>query len=125
MTDGCLNCGKPLGSRTVLCYACESDGVDVADVIEVDDDVYDRLEQYFIIASTRCSNCGDMHGVVTVDGETYTAGDFGIETETEWQERLDEKEAWMRENRETVEVALRLLEHEWPQSVAAVRTHVL
>ncbi|MFW6382939.1 MAG: hypothetical protein ACOCZD_02755, partial [Haloferacaceae archaeon] len=125
VTDGCLNCGKPLGNRTALCYACESAGVDAEEVVDVEADVHDRLERYFVLASTRCSNCGDMHGVVTVDGETYTAADFGIETEAEWRRRLDEEEAWIRENRRAVEPALRLLERDWPRSVAAVRTHVL
>lgn len=125
MTDRCLHCGTPLGSRTALCYACESDGIGVEDVVDVAEDVYDRVERYFVLASTRCANCGDMHGVVTVDGREYTAADFGIATEEEWTEKLDEEEAWMRENREAVEPALRLLERDWPRSVEAVRTHVL
>ncbi|MEF8780853.1 MAG: hypothetical protein V5A46_09275 [Haloferacaceae archaeon] len=125
MTDRCLHCGKPLGNRTALCYSCESDGVDAADLESVDEDVYDRVERYFVVASLRCSNCGEMHGVVTVDGETFAPGDFGIGSEDDWRRRLDEAEEWMRENREAVEPALRLLERDWPKSVEAVRTRVL
>ena len=125
MTDGCLHCGKPLGNRTALCFTCESDGIAVEDVVDVDEGVYDRLEQYFVLASTRCSNCGDLHGVVTVDGETYTAADFGIETEAEWRRQMDEAEAWIDDHREAVEPALRLLERDWPRSVEAVRSQVL
>lgn len=99
--------------------------MDVADVESVDEEVYDRVERYFVVASLRCSNCGDMHGVVTVDGETYTPADFGIASEEEWRRRLDGAEEWMRENREAVVPALRLLERDWPKSVEAVRTHVL
>ncbi|SFS46079.1 hypothetical protein [Halostagnicola kamekurae] len=89
------------------------------------DSVAKRLERYFIIASTRCSNCGDVHSTVTVDGDAYTAADFGIDSQAEWSETLDEEEAWMRANPAAVEAALGALEDDWPHSVAAVRNHVL
>ncbi len=125
MANSCLNCGKPLGSRTTLCYDCDSEGEEPTPPDETDDEVVERLERYFVIASTRCSNCGDIHGTVTVDGETYTAADFEIESREEWSDRLDEEEAWMQENRTAVEAVLVDLEDDWPHSVAALRNHVL
>ncbi|GAB7019511.1 hypothetical protein [Halostagnicola bangensis] len=125
MVNSCLNCGKPLGSRTTLCHDCESADEKPTPPEGIDDSVVDRLERYFIIASTRCSSCGDIHGTVPVDGDTYTAADFEIDSRAEWSDRLDEEEAWMRENRTTVEAALVELEDDWPHSVAALRSHVL
>lgn len=125
MGESCLNCGKPLGSRTTLCHDCAAKGIDPRSLVAVDEGVIERLERYFIVSSTKCSNCEEIHGTVTVDGESYTAADFGIETIEEWDLEMDKEETWLRENREAVEDALALLEDDWPRSVAAVREHVL
>ncbi len=103
---GCLHCGKPLGGRLFLCYGCHSDGVDPVDIADPDPAVVDRVEEYFLVASVRCSDCGDLHGTVTHDGTEYTAEDFGIDSLDEWQRELDVEEAWMREHTEAVEHAL-------------------
>jgi hypothetical protein len=121
----CLHCGKPLGSTTTLCYDCRTDGVDPGDVVEIDDEVVDRLERYFVVSSTKCANCGGLHGTVTIDGDSYTAGDFGIESIEDWNETMDDHEAWIRDNPDRVRAALTRLEAEWPHTVAAVRDHVL
>ena len=125
MGDTCLNCGKPLGGRTALCYGCESEGLDPEELVDVDESVRERIERYFVVASVKCSECGDLHGTVTVDGETYTAADFGIDSLEEWKLEMEKEEVWMRENREAVEAALPLFESEWPRTVEAVRTSVL
>jgi hypothetical protein len=62
---------------------------------------------------------------VTVDGETYTADDFGIDSVEEWTLEMDREEAWIRERESAVQHALVALEDEWPETVAAVREHVL
>lgn len=124
MGNDCLHCGKPLGTRTTLCHQCGSAGVDVS-TGDVDVSVRDRVERYPILASVRCSSCGEIHGTVTVDGEEYTAADFGVESTAEWETEMDERERWLRENREAVEAVLPSLESEWPQSVSALRSHVL
>lgn len=98
MSVKCLACGKPLESATELCYSCEQDGIVIGDVIEVDESVVDRVERYFIVSSIRCANCGDLHGAVTLDGKTYTADDFGIETGDEWELEMDKEEEWLRDN---------------------------
>ncbi|MXV61645.1 hypothetical protein GS429_06120 [Natronorubrum sp. JWXQ-INN-674] len=125
MGKTCLNCGKPLGSHTTLCHGCEADGVDPASITDVEETVLERLERYFIVSSTKCADCDDLHGTVTIDGESYTAADFGIESLEEWSLEMDAEEDWMRANRETVRAALPRLEDDWPRSVAAVRQHVL
>ena len=124
MTGRCLNCGKPLGNRTKLCYGCESEGVDPTAVVQVDDAVRERVERYFVVSSVKCSNCDEIHGTVTFDGEGYTAEDFGIETVEEWEREMEKEEDWIRDNREEVEAVLPFLEEEWPRTVEAVRTHV-
>ena len=121
----CLNCGKPLGNRSTLCYGCESDGVDPTELMTIDDDVLDRLERYFIVSSTKCSDCGELHTSVSAGDETYTADDFGIDSIEEWELEMDKEEEWVRENQPTVEKALVHLEDEWPQSVDAVRETLL
>lgn len=121
----CLHCGKPLGNTTAICHDCRSGGVEPTEVIDVEEAVVERLERYFIVSSTRCANCGDLHGTVTVDGTTYTAADFDIGSIEEWHEEMDDAETWMRAEEETVRAALALLEDEWPRSVRAVRNHVL
>lgn len=122
MSVKCLACGKPLGSATELCHSCEQDGITLEDVIEVDESVVERVERYFIVSSIRCSNCGDLHGEVTVDGETYTADDFGIETGYEWELEMDKEEEWLRDNARAVRAILPRFESEWPQTVYAIRT---
>ena len=125
MDEHCLNCGKPLGSRTALCYGCESEGVTLEEAVDVDEALRERVERYFIVASVKCAECEKLHGTVTVDGDEYTAADFGIESLDEWELEMDKEERWMRENRREVKAALAVLEDEWPRSVSAVRTHVL
>lgn len=125
MAGTCLNCGKPLGSRTTLCYSCESAGIDPAAVVDVDEGVLERLERYFIVSSTKCADCDELHGTVTVDGDSYTAADFGIESREEWELEMDTEERWMAENRDVLEPALSSLEDDWPRSVAAVRRRLL
>ncbi|WP_207587248.1 hypothetical protein [Halomontanus rarus] len=125
MAGTCLNCGKPLGSRTTLCYSCESAGIDPATVVDVDEDVLERLERYFIVSSTKCADCDELHGAVTVDGDSYTAADFGIESLEEWELEMDKEECWMAENRDVLEPALSSLEDDWPRSVSAVRRRLL
>jgi hypothetical protein len=125
MTGTCLSCGKPLGNRNGLCYGCERDGVDVADVVDVDDAVRERVERYFVVSSLRCADCGELHTTVTVDGESYTADDFGIDSVEEWELELDKEEAWLRENERAVRAATLELDDEWPQTARAVREHVL
>jgi hypothetical protein len=122
---GCLHCGKPLGGRLFLCYGCHSDGIDPVDIVDPDPTVVDRVEEYFLVASVRCSECGDLHGTVTHDGTEYTAEDFGIDSLDEWQRELDTEEAWMREHTEAVEHALPTLAEEWPHPVDALRSTVL
>ena len=92
---------------------------------DIDDTVKDRLERYFIISSTKCSQCNELHTTVTVDGNEYTAADFGIDSLEEWELEMDKEEAWIREQSHAVEPVLPVLEDEWPQTVAAVRTHIL
>lgn len=121
----CQNCGKPLGSRTTLCYDCVSDGVDRDAVVDARQGVHDRLERYFVVSSTKCVECSGLHATVTIDGESHTAADFGIESVDEWEREMAAEEAWIRENRTEVEAALDSLEDDWPQTVAAVREHVL
>lgn len=125
MAESCLCCGNPLGARTTLCDDCESDGVEPADVIDVDDEIVDRVEEYVIVSSTKCAECNGLHGTVTVDGDSYTAADFGLDSLEDWREEMDEREAWLRSHADAVERALVLLETEWPESVRAIRTHVL
>ncbi|MFC7165273.1 hypothetical protein [Halospeciosus flavus] len=125
MSSTCLNCGKPLGSGTALCYTCESDGVTLDDVVDVDDDVRERVERYFLVAATKCHNCEELHDSVTLDGETYTASDFDLSTLDEWDEEMETEEAWMQENRDAIEDALTVLEGEWPEATDAVRADVL
>lgn len=127
MSD-CLHCGKPLGTRSLLCYACEADGLspdDIGDADAVDTAVLERVERYFIVAAVKCPDCEEPHGRVTVDGEQYTAADFGIESLEEWRTELDAEESWMREHRRAVEATLPVLAAAWPQSVATLRTTVL
>lgn len=121
----CVHCGKPLGSDTMLCFSCRSEGIVPEAVVDVDNAVRERVERYFIIAAVRCAECGEIHGTVTVDGTEHTAADFGIESVEQWQRELDKEEAWMRDNREAVNAALFSLAEEWPQSVTAVRETVL
>ncbi|MDY6765228.1 MAG: hypothetical protein SV377_06030 [Halobacteria archaeon] len=125
MAPKCLSCGKPLGSSVGLCYSCEQEGADIRDFIDVDDQVKDRVERYFTIASVRCSRCGDLHGEVNLDGEIYTASSFGIDSVEEWELEMDKEEEWIRENEDGVRQALYLLEEDWPHSVKAVRDQVL
>lgn len=93
--------------------------------MDVDDDVLERLERYFIVSSTKCSDCDELHGTVTVDGDSYTAADFGIESLEEWELEMDKEESWMVDNRAVLEPALSSLEDDWPRSVAAVRRRML
>ncbi|ADB62007.1 hypothetical protein Htur_3142 [Haloterrigena turkmenica DSM 5511] len=125
MSERCLHCGKPLGGRTALCYGCESDGIEPADVVNVDAEITERVEEYVIVSATNCAECDALHGTVTVDGHSYTAADFGLESLEDWREELDEREAWLRAHADAVERALVLLEAEWPESVQAIRDHVL
>lgn len=125
MSTSCLNCGKPLGSGTALCYTCESDGVTLESVVDVDEDVRERVERYFLVSATKCRNCEELHGSATLDGEQYTAADFDLETLDAWDAEMASEEAWMQENRDAVETALPVLEGEWPEAVEAVRADVL
>lgn len=125
MGRSCLNCGKPLGSRSALCHSCASVGVDPEAVTDVDEEVLERLERYFVVSAIKCANCDELHGTVTVDGESYTADTFGLESLAEWEREMDAEEAWIRDHRDQVAAALVRLEGEWPHSVAAVRQHVL
>lgn len=121
----CLNCGKPLGSRATLCHGCESEGISPEEVVDVDEAIKERVERYFVVSSTKCAECDELHGTVTVDEEQYTAEDFGIESLEEWELEMDKEESWMRENRREVETVLPFLEEDWPRSVTALRNHVL
>lgn len=114
----CLECGSPLGSSTGLCYSCQSSGVELSDV---DEEIVDRIERYCIIASVRCSNCGEVHGKVEYNGKEYTADDFGIESEEEWQLEMDKEEEWISKNQEEVQRALIEIESEWPRTVDTIR----
>lgn len=121
----CVACGKPLGGQTGLCYACQQDGEELAAYIEVADEIVDRVERYFMIASVRCANCGELHTTVTVDNETYTAETFGIDSVEEWELEMAKEEEWLRENEAAVRKALHQLEDEWPQSVQTCRETIL
>lgn len=125
MSSNCLACGKPLGGQTGLCYSCQQEGETVEDYVIVDDDVIDRIERYFIVSSVRCANCGDLHTSVTVDGETFTADSFGIESVEEWQLEMEKEEDWLENNESAVRKALHHLEDEWPESVHACRNAIL
>lgn len=125
MTRSCLSCGKPLGGATVLCTSCKQDGVSIAECVDVDDTVHDRVERYFVVSSLRCPDCDDIHGAVTLDGETYTVDDFAIESIQEWELEMEKEEEWIEENPQKVQVVLPTLESEWPHTVTAVRTRLL
>lgn len=121
----CLECGKPLGNRTTLCYACRAAGVEIEDAIDIDPAIEERIERFLIVSSIRCADCGDIHGSVTVDGETYTAEAFGIDTIEAWELEMDKEREWIRENESTVAPALQLFEDEWPRTIAAIREAIL
>lgn len=125
MAPNCVACGKPLGASSGLCHSCRSDGVALDDELTVDESVKERVERYFVVSSVRCSECGDIHGEVTVGEEAYTADDFGIESVEDWELEMDKEEEWLAQNEEAVREALPVLEPDWPRTVDAVRTHVL
>lgn len=122
MSVKCLACGKPLGSSTELCHLCKKDGITLEDVVEVDESDVKRVERYFLVSSIRCANCGGLHGEVTVEDETYTAADFGIETEHDWELEMDKEEEWLQNNARVVRAVLPRFESEWPQTVYTLRT---
>ena len=125
MARNCLNCGSPLGSQAELCYTCQQDGIQLEDVLTINEDVRDRVERYFIIASIKCADCGSLHVEVEANGQTYTADDFAIETPSDWELEMEKEEDWVADNREAVSHALYALEDEWPQTTAAVRQTLL
>lgn len=125
MAEHCLACGKPLGGRTTLCYSCEQDGMTIEAVIDIDESIRDRVERFFVVSSIRCSDCGDVHGSVTVGGESFTAEDFGIESIEDWELEMEKEEEWLRTNESAVRSVLHVLEPEWPETVRAVRTEIL
>lgn len=125
MAPNCVACGKPLGAGTGLCYSCQSEGERLDEAVDVDEAVRERVERYFVVSSVRCSECGDIHGEVTLGGETYTADDFGIESVEAWELEMDKEEEWLADNAEDVRDALAVLEPEWPRTADAVRTYVL
>lgn len=81
MAPNCVACGKLLGASSGLCHSCRSDGVALDDELTVDESVKERVERYFVVSSVRSSECGDIHGEVTLGEDAYTADDFGIEIE--------------------------------------------
>lgn len=125
MSQQCLSCGKPLGSEATLCYHCRSSGIAPEDAVDVDEEVRERVERYFVVASVKCANCDELHGTVTVDGEEYTAADFGIDDLEAWRLEMDKEEEWIGEHSRQVQAVLPRLEDEWPESVRALRNHVL
>lgn len=125
MSRSCLACGKPLGSATVLCHSCRQDSVTVAEFVDVDETVHERVERYFIVSSLRCADCGEIHGSVTLGGNTYTVDDFAIDSVHEWELEMEKEEGWIEENPREVQAVLATLEPEWPQTVSAVRTRLL
>jgi len=116
--SSCLNCGSPLGSSTGLCYSCDSSGVELHDP---DENTVDRIERYCLVASIRCSKCGDVHGRTRYNGREYVAEDFGIESEEDWGIEMEKEEEWISENQNEVQRALLEIEDEWPQTVAMIR----
>lgn len=120
----CFSCGEPLGSETGLCRTCEQEEITL-DVVDSGESVTDRVERYFIVSSLRCAECGDLHGTVTLDDETYTADDFAIESVHEWKLEMDKEEEWIQDNERVVRTVLPALETEWPQCVLATKTHLL
>lgn len=125
MSSTCIHCGKQLGSRTLLCFSCESAGINPEDEVDLDESVLDKVEDYFLLSAVRCSDCGDLHGQVDTDDGVLTAADFDIDSISEWESEMEAAEAWLRENRDEVETVLPFLEDEWPQSVDTVRSTVL
>ena len=116
--ETCLSCGDPLGSSTGLCYSCESSGAELPDV---DEEVVQRVERYFIIASLKCPGCGELHTTFDYHGKTYTTEDFAIDSEEEWELEMKKEEDWVSENQADVKRAVLRLEREWPRSVEMLR----
>jgi hypothetical protein len=87
--------------------------------------VKDRIERYFVLASVRCANCGDLHRVVELDDRVYTADDLRIDSEADWGNEMDTEDEWIRKNADAVEDVLPELEDEWGQSVHALRSGIL
>lgn len=125
MSQHCLNCGTPLGGDSTLCYGCRSSGVTADETVDVDDSTLERIERYFIVSAVKCANCDELHTTVAVDGTEYTAADFGIDTLEEWRLEMDKEEEWIAANSREVRALLPRLEDEWPESVRALRNHVL
>ena len=125
MAMKCLSCGKPLGGSSGLCYSCEQEGIAIEDVVEVDDEVRERMERYLVLSAIRCPDCGDLHRSITVDGETHSASSLDIDSVEAWELEIDEASAWLEVHADDVREALPILAAEWPGSVRPIEDEIL
>lgn len=125
MSLQCLRCEKQLGSNVVFCHTCWTEVDDPRSLEGFDPEVYERVREYFVIAALRCSKCGSLHTTVTVDGQSVSASDFGIDSLEEWRETLQRHEEWIQSHTDATQAVLPALVDEWPRSTATLRQTVL
>lgn len=129
MGESCISCGNPLGSRSRICYSCKTEQEENGEYGNDSDielaEVADRVERYIHVSCVRCSDCGDIHSEVSLADRTVTAETFGIESESEWRVEMDTEEEWLQDHTELVQEVLPQFTTEWPQTVSAIKTHVL
>ena len=93
--------------------------------MDIDEETESRVERYFIVSAVKCANCDELHGTVTHNGKEYTADDFGIDGLEGWRVEMDKEEEWIQEHAKQVQAVLPQIEDEWPESVRALRNHIL
>jgi hypothetical protein len=81
----------------------------------------ERVEQYLILASLRCPECGELGVTETPSGEVYKPADFEIESIEDWENQMTEEWHWMKKNREEVRAVSLLLSDTWPKACASLR----
>ena len=74
-------------------------------------EIESRLNEFFEIATAKCSCCGEISPLPP---------DYGVHDEASWDRKMDEHLAWARANKDAVLAALPHLP-EWRESCQALR----
>ena len=90
-----------------------------------DEIILNKLRTFFEIASLKCHGCGKLgclennynDGTRIIKKPEY----YGIKTIDDWNDKMDEYQAWVVANKDEVIRMLPELENEWKETCKAVK----
>jgi hypothetical protein len=110
---------------TIIDYASKNDILNFMEKYKKSNlEILSRVINYFIIASLKCSCCGELGGHLEGNAKIQIikqAEFYGIKNNEDWENKITQEMQWIISNKNIIRPLLKLVPEEWTNSKKMLR----